>query len=156
AQAVLRALLAGLPRLGLIHETYHLLETARAMELKQPASGRKVSEFNHLFQTGYQTVVEAVVEAAAHETPALRRDQEVVDLLEALTRPFLALWVEHSKSLRLSIYESIASEEEWRALCEFIQRYGADLFHAKFMTLGNLRGILHRGVDAYLDYVRDN
>jgi len=38
----------------------------------------------------------------------------------------------------------------------FIQRYGADLFHARFMTLANLRGILHRGVGAYLDYLRDN
>src|SRR5262249_1045610 len=31
-----------------------------------------------------------------------------------------------------------------------------DLFHAKFMTLANLRGILHRGVDSYLDYLRDH
>jgi hypothetical protein len=32
-----------------------------------------------------------------------------------------------------------------------VQRYGGDLFHAKFMTLANLRGILHRGVGPYLD-----
>jgi hypothetical protein len=37
-----------------------------------------------------------------------------------------------------------------------VQRYGADLFHARFMTMANLRGILHRGVGAYLDYLRDN
>jgi hypothetical protein len=156
AQAVLRALLTNLPGVGLIRETYRLLETAGAMEQHQPAAGRKVTEFNHLFQTGYQAVVEAIVDAAASQSPAPRRDQEVVDLLEALTRPFLALWVEHSKTLRLSVFESISSEEEWRALCEFIRRYGADLFHAKFMTLANLRGILHRGVGAHLDYLHDN
>src|SRR5205085_10707320 len=38
----------------------------------------------------------------------------------------------------------------------FVQRYGNDLFHARFMTLSNLRGILHRGVGNYLDYLRDN
>ena len=37
-----------------------------------------------------------------------------------------------------------------------MQRYGGDLFHARFMTLGNLRGILHRGVGAYLDYLQEN
>jgi hypothetical protein len=52
--------------------------------------------------------------------------------------------------------EGYAGEEEWQALRDFIQRYGGDLFHAKFMTLANLRGILHRGVGAYLDYLRDN
>ena len=42
------------------------------------------------------------------------------------------------------------------ALRDFVKRYGRDLFHARFLTLGNLRGILHRGVGAYLDYLRDN
>ena len=37
-----------------------------------------------------------------------------------------------------------------------MQSYGGDLFHARFMTLANLRGVLHRGVGAYLDYLRDN
>ena len=34
-----------------------------------------------------------------------------------------------------------------------MQRYGGDLFQTMFMTLGNLRGILHRGVGNYLDYL---
>src|SRR5205807_2029549 len=28
--------------------------------------------------------------------------------------------------------------------------------HARFLTLGNVRGVLHRGAAAYLDYLRDN
>jgi hypothetical protein len=39
---------------------------------------------------------------------------------------------------------------------DFIKKYGADLFHAKFMTLGNLRGILHRGAASHLDYLDAN
>ena len=38
----------------------------------------------------------------------------------------------------------------------FVQHYGGDLFHARFLTLANLRGVLHRGVGPYLDYLRDN
>jgi hypothetical protein len=83
-------------------------------------------------------------------------DEELVHLLEALTTPFLSLWLEHSRTMRLSALEVPGGEEDWQALEQFIQRYGHDLFHARFMTLGNLRGILHRGVGAYLDYLRDN
>ncbi len=155
AQSILRALATNLPRLGLLHETFHLLKTARAMEQAHPTRGRGVTEFNHLFQSGYQAVVEAVVDSAAVPSSA-SRDQELVDLLETLTRPFLKLWVEHSQTLQLSTLETIAGQEEWDALREFVQRYGGDLFHAKFLTLANLRGILHRGIDAYLDYLRDN
>src|SRR6202040_1816248 len=35
-------------------------------------------------------------------------------------------------------------------------RFGSDLFQARFMTLANLRGILHRGAGAYLDYLQEN
>ena len=61
AQAVLRSLLANLPRLGLLRETYDLLRTARGMEQAHPTRGRGVTEFNHFFQSAYQSVVENVV-----------------------------------------------------------------------------------------------
>ena len=61
AQAVLRALLANLPRLGLLRETYDLLRLARSMEQSRPTRGRGVTEFNQFFQSAYQAVVENVV-----------------------------------------------------------------------------------------------
>ncbi|HWG44586.1 MAG TPA: hypothetical protein VN688_17550 [Gemmataceae bacterium] len=156
AQTILRALLANLPRLGLLRETYDLLRTARAMEQAQPMRGRGVTEFNHFFQAAYQSVVESVVESAPTWGSRHDSDEELVEVLERLTAPFLTLWIEHSRSLQLSVLETLTGESEWRAVHAFVQRYGADLFHARFMTLGNLRGILHRGVGAYLDYLRDN
>jgi hypothetical protein len=156
AQTVLRALLANLPRLGLLRETYDLLRTARAMEQAQPMRGRGVTEFNHFFQAAYQAVVESVVESAPNWGSSHGSDEELVAVLERLTGPFLSLWMEHSRSLQLSVLETLTGESEWRAVQAFVQRYGADLFHARFMTLANLRGILHRGVGAYLDYLRDN
>jgi hypothetical protein len=156
AQTILRALLANLPRLGLLRETYELLRTARAMEQAQPTRGRGVTEFNHFFQAAYQAVVESVVEAATTWPAEQAGDAAIVDILERLTAPFLSLWIEHSRTLQLSVLESLTGESEWRALVGFVQRYGADLFHARFLTLGNLRGILHRGVNNWLDYLRDH
>jgi hypothetical protein len=163
AQTILRALVATLPRLGLLRETYHLLRTAWHMEQSNRVGSHTVTQLNELFQTGFQAVLESAVSSA----DSWRRvapdgveegisDEELVHLLEALTTPFLGLWLEHSRTMRLSALETPDSEEEWQAIEQFIQRYGHDLFHARFLTLGNLRGILHRGVGAYLDYLRDN
>ncbi len=77
-------------------------------------------------------------------------------MLERLTGPFLALWAEYSRTTPLSVLETLPSEGEWQALQEFVKKYGGELFHARFMTLANLRGVLHRGAGAYLDYLRDN
>jgi hypothetical protein len=159
AQTVLRALLANLPRLGLLRETYELLRTARTMEQNQTQGvgrGRGVTEFNHFFQSAYQAVVESVVRSSATWSEEEARDEVLVELLERLTAPFLALWIEHSRTLQLSILEGLTGDSEWRALQAFVQRYGGELFHARFMTLANLRGILHRGVESWLDYLRDN
>src|SRR5262249_37612218 len=50
AQTILRALAMSLPRLGLLRETYHVLQTAFRMEQTHRPAGRGVTEFNHLFQ----------------------------------------------------------------------------------------------------------
>lgn len=156
AQAIVRALVTSLPRIGLIRETYELLRTARAMEVAHPPGGRSVTEFNHLFQAGYQAVVEAVVRSEPARTSTRTMDQDLVNLLELLARPFLLLWIEHSQSLQLSVLETINTDADWARVQQLIERYGHDIFHAKFMTLANLRSILHRGVGEYLDYLRDN
>lgn len=156
AQTILRALAANLPRLGLLRETGVLLKTARAMEQSYPAQGRGVTEFNHLFQAAFQAVVETVVDSTSSWQPAPATDRQLAEVLEALTEPFLKLWIDHSRTLQLSTLETLRNEEDWRRLREFIQRFGGDLFHAKFLTLGNLRGILHRGIGDYLDYLREH
>ncbi len=155
-QAALRSLLSNLPRLGLLRDTYELLRTARGMEQSQPTRGRGVTEFNHFFQSAYQSAVESVVRSSRRWPEEQATDQNIVELLERLTAPFLALWIEHSRTLQLSVLEGVGAEAEWQALTSFVQRFGRDLFHARFLTLGNLRGILHRGVGAYLDYLEEN
>ena len=60
-----------------------------------------------------------------------------------------------NEMLRLSTLEAVADEEDWHQLRDFIKQYGRPLFTSHFMILGNLRGILHRGVAKWLDSLRD-
>jgi hypothetical protein len=156
AQSLMRALVVNLPRLGLVRHTYQLLKLARQMEgTHRPESGRGVSEFTSLFHAGFGSIVDAVVQAAADGPAPPIADRALVELLEVLSGPFLVLWTNYCQSLQLSSLETIRNEE-WDPLRVFIKRYGRDLFHARFMTLANLRGIQHRGVATYVDYLRDN
>lgn len=154
-QAVLRALAAVLPRLGLLRETYQVVRAARAQEVAHPPEGRGVTEFNTLFETAYRACVEAAVASAATWGPERGDDEALVDLLEQITTPFLGLWIDHSRSLQLAALEQVRGDEEWGRLRDFVRRYGRDLFDTRFLTMSNLRGILHRGVENYLLSLRE-
>ena len=43
-------------------------------------------------------------------------------LLEELVRPFLHLWIDHSRSVRLSTLEVLQDEEDWQGLQQFIEK----------------------------------
>jgi len=126
------------------------------MEQSQPTKGRGVTEFNHFFQAAYQAVVENVIRSSQDWPSDSSQDEQMVALIERLTAPFLSLWIEHSRTLQLSVMEGISGEKEWKSLVSFIKKYGRELFHARFMTLGNLRAILHRGIDNHLTYLEEN
>ena len=143
AQTILRGLTANLPRQGLLRETYQLILLAHAMEQLQTLTGPRVTEFDRLYQLAVQAVTDAVVEAGQRENVT---SQVLVQTLEAVAQPFVKVWMDHSKTLRVSMLETITSEKEWAKIGAFIKKYGHDLFHARFMTLANLRGIVHRGV----------
>ena len=52
--------------------------------------------------------------------------------------------------------ETVTDKNHWRQLKLFIETYGGDLFTQRFMNLGNVRAILHQGVDSYLDSLLDD
>src|SRR5262249_48772859 len=133
---------------------YAVVRVAQTMEREQKLHGPPATEFDRLFQIACQACVEAATEATAAD-PGLS-EAERVALMGRLIEPFLTLWKQHSRTPRLSVLEMVASEEAWVRLRDFIRRYGGRLFHARFMTLGNLRGILQRGVGAYLRYLEEN
>lgn len=150
--ALLESLLERLPPLGLIRETYHLVRLAKSMEKNGPESGRRVSEFDRLFRIALRSVVDTLLDAAREwDRDQSARSEPLVEVLRKIADSFLTIWVQHSQTLRLSAIEAVMDESEWAPFRSFIKRYGRELFTAHFLTYGNVRGLLHRGVAAWLD-----
>lgn len=158
AHELLRELAVWLPRLALVGESCRLVHLAREMEAESAVGAGAVSEFDRLFDTGYRSLVEALVRMSDDwsGTPAAVQsagaaDAALIETLEQLTEMMLQEWLAHSRSLRLSVLEKIPDEKRWQELVSFIEKYGHDLFNQRFLNLGNLRAILHEGVDRWLD-----
>jgi hypothetical protein len=80
----------------------------------------------------------------------LDAERILFECIEKLTESMLILWLEHSQTLRLSVLEKVKDRNSWERLVEFIEKYGASLFTQHFLHLGNIRAILHQGVDCWL------
>ncbi|MCE9561481.1 MAG: hypothetical protein K8U57_05450 [Planctomycetes bacterium] len=149
---VLEDMLTRLPRLGLLRETFHLTKLARQMEWNNPPEGRRVSSFDQLFRTALNGVVETLLSAAADWGEDAGPDGPLSGMLFQLAEAFQELWVQHSQSLRLSVLESVNDDDDWEPVRAFVKKYGSDLFTVPFLGLSNMRGILARGVAAWLDH----
>lgn len=167
-QAALRELLHTLPSLGLLVETCELTQTAMAMERNSPFSQGAITEFDDLFEVAYTSLVTAVIRAAqlanSHQSddettpsrgsrkqkPAKAKPDLLFDCIEGLTQSLLVLWLDHSRTLRLSVLEAASDRRAWAMLVKFIQSYGGDLFTQLFLRLANVRAILHQGVESWL------
>ena len=75
----------------------------------------------------------------------------LVPMLEQLTEVLLGSWLSHSRTLRLSILETVEGTATWSQLATFIQKYGKGLFTQGFLRLSNVRAILHQGVGNWLE-----
>ena len=165
-QQLLFDLLGWLPRLGMIRETCDLLRLAQDMERDDmqrdpPVGPGAVTEFDRLFSNGYQSIVRCIVASAdkwqaESDANGPQVEHMLVDALQQLTQRQLDRWLRHSSTLRLSVVEKLSDEKKWQAFTKFIKRYGGELFDQKFMSYGNLRGILHQGVDSWLDSLLDD
>ena len=155
-QAAAVTLLQALPRAGLLAETYRMVSTVQLMERHRPVGEGAVTEFDRLFQVGFDASVHALIDAVEFGSPSVsygedvEHSTELFEGLQTLTEGWLKRWNTHSRSLRLSSLEKAADKKRWEQLVEFIKRYGKDLFTPKFLNLGNLRAVLHQRVDVYL------
>ena len=156
-------LLRCLPALGLFVETHELLETSLSMERKQPPGAGSITEFDGLFKVGFCAMVRSMIRSTnemkasgqedATHAKGKRRESDTVlfNCVEMLTESMLIMWLEHSRTLRLSVLEKVNDEESWKRIVDFIQRYGADIFTQPFLRMSNVRAILHQGVGTWLD-----
>ena len=177
-QSVVRFLLRELPKLGMLRETWHLLYTAFRMERKWRPKGQAITEFDRLFSVALRSSLNTLVQSvrswdrsaigqgeddsgdseSEDVADSLHSELDTEDLIDAISRvldPYQWLWSEHSRTMRISAVDVMRKEEEWEDLAEFIQTYGRELFHASHLTLGNIRAILHNGVDWFLDYLEE-
>jgi hypothetical protein len=155
-QRVLRRLLAYLPRLGMLEETFRLIQVIQGMEQNHAVGPGAVTEFDQMFEIGCRGIVRSLTISSEQWARKPRRadeeatDMELIGYLERAVEMLLQCWLDHSRRVRLSVMETVADEPQWRTLRRFIETYGENLFTQKFMTLGNLRAILHQGVDRWL------
>ncbi len=160
-QYVLRRLLNYLPRQGLLVEACQLLETAQRMETSHPVGPGAITEFDNIFEVGCQAITECLVLSSNEwhngdkKASVRRADGELIEALEQTVEILLRSWLRHSRGVRLSVLETVNDGQAWDRLKQFIETYGSDLFTQRFLNLGNLRGILHQGVEEYLEILRD-
>jgi hypothetical protein len=50
------------------------------------------------------------------------------------------------------VLETVSDDDDWEPVKGFVTKYGSDLFTVPFLGLSNMRGILARGVEAWLDH----
>lgn len=168
-QDAIQELLKCLPRLGMFAQTHELCSTALAMERNHGVGAGAVTEFDELFKIAFSSMVEALTQAHRQQFAALDRDagsteesrhadraQSLFDCVELLTESMLLMWLDHSRTLRLSVLEKVSDKSSWNRLVEFITSYGGDLFTQRLLQLGNVRAILHQGTDVWLSQLQDS
>jgi hypothetical protein len=167
-QTAMLDLLSTLPSLGLLLETHELTVTALAMERNHPLRQGAVTEFDELFHVAYSSMVHKLIESTAfmkdemlaanrssEKRVAVKCENALFDCIEMLTESMLILWLDHSRTLRLSVLEKVMDKISWQRLVEFIERYGDGLFTQQFLHLANVRAILHQGVNQWFDQLLD-
>lgn len=155
-QSLMRRLLKYLPQLGLLRETWHLLRTAHQMERASRPQGMAVTEFDRLFRIAIKSTLEAIVQASGRWKAGRFSDEDLIELVGTVVELYLDQWLDHSASMRLSTVEALKLDSVWDETQKFIKTYGGELFHARQLTLGNVRAILHQNVDAFLAYLAEN
>lgn len=155
-QMVVRFLLAHLPQLGLLRETWHLLKTARHMERVARPRGMAVTEFDRLFRIALRSTLECVVRASREWKGGRFTDEELIEIVSEIVELYLDQWLEHSSTMRLSSVEALKVDSVWGDTAKFVQTYGSEILNARVLTLGNVRAILHSGVPRFLEYLEQH
>jgi hypothetical protein len=156
-----------LPALGLFTETYRLVNTTLFMERKDSVGSGAVTEFDELFEVAFTSMVHTLIEStnqfkserkAEGNKPELaitEGENLLFSCTERLVEAMLAIWLDHSQTLRISVLEKVRDTNSWERLVDFIQTYGEGIFTQQFLHRYNIRGILHQGVENWLEQLQE-
>ncbi|MCA9040983.1 MAG: hypothetical protein KDA65_11595 [Planctomycetaceae bacterium] len=161
-QTILRFLLIQLPRLGMIKETYEVLDYALQRERGETRhTGTVITEFDQLFRMGLLGVVRCLVGSYQNWTENLKPEERETpsrilnNYLSMIVQQFSRLWIQQSSKMRLSAAERLRNPDNWELVKSFIVDYGHELFHATQLALGSIRTILNQGVEPFLEYLKE-
>jgi hypothetical protein len=125
------------------------------MERRWRPDGQAITEFDRLFDLALRNVLEEVIRSARTWGDDETRTEILIDAIGDIVEPFQDLWLDHSRTMRISSVDGLRDNDDWLDLADFIREYGGDLLHASQLTLGNVRAILHQGIDWYIDYLEE-
>lgn len=105
-----------------------------------------------MFRQGYSPASDAR-SLLARSRRSKKRNSLLIQMVSEIVQQYSRIWIKHSGTTRLSTVENLSDSRLWKEVKHFVIDYGAELFHARMLTLGNLRAILHNGIDRFLDYL---
>jgi hypothetical protein len=149
-QTDIRFLLKQLPRLGLFRETWHVVRLAHRMERETRPDQMSVTEFDRIFRTALRNTIECIVESSETWDDGNYPDERLTALIGEILSHYREQWHRHSRTMRLSSVEGLRHDVVWEDVKEFVEVFGEDLFHARSLTLGNVRTILHNGIEWFI------
>lgn len=131
------------------------LTKAHQAELSSSLTAPRVSDFHHYFEIAFVESFRAVFRVVSSASPSRIRSAGLFRGLMRLMEKFRAAWLAQGRQTRLSTLDSV-DDRQMEALRGFIRHFGRDLFPARLMGLGNIRGILDRGVAQHLANLERN
>ena len=155
-QTDIRFLLKQLPRLGLFRETWHVVRLAHRMERETRPDQMSVTEFDRIFRTALRNTIECIVESSETWDDGNYSDERLTGLVSEILAHYREQWHRHSRTMRLSSVEGLRHDVVWEDVKEFVEVFGEDLFHARSLTLGNVRTILHNGVEWFISQLAEH
>ena len=153
-QQVVVRLLGYAPKLGLLTETFQLIECVQKMEQIRLSAPGSITEYDRFVESAMRSLTETLAESSrfwdVENAGFTSTDDALVSYLNRATSVVLKYWLQHSQQILISSVERISPERQWNLIKEFVQKYGADLFTQQFLAFRNLRAILHQGTSNFL------
>lgn len=154
-QTEIRFLLKQLPGLGLFRETWHVVRLAHRMERETRPSQMSVTEFDRIFRTALKRTVDCLIESSETWEDGNYSDEDLISLIGDVLSHYRDQWYRHSRTMRLSSVEGLRHDIVWEDVKDFVAAFGEELFHARSLTLGNVRTILHNGIEWFLEQLAE-
>ena len=172
-QQTFRGLLRRLPRLGMLRETCQLLRVARAMEKNNPQGPGAVTEFDRLFEVDTRRLSRrwwrrrAIGirrgEGSTRANAGRAASQQSAAPHCAVDRPLAADHRVAADRVVVAQPDVVAvgagASQHAQGLAGaggFHSALWRDLFTQQFLHFGNLRAILHQGVDRWLERLMED